>query len=109
MGGVMFKQSEIGAKCDCNVPETVCKEHAWKRYLVPAGTYGDHWQPAEYYSAVWWTLHCEKCGNRREDIMVYKWHSNGDYTLIDGPMPREGQRRRYPDIKQAIVGMMPAD
>jgi hypothetical protein len=105
----MFTQSEIGAKCGCDAPETVCKEHAWKRYRVPAGVYGELYQSAGYYSAVWWSLRCETCGNRREDIMVYKWHSNGDYTLIDGPMPRHDQPRRYPDIKRAIVGMMPAD
>lgn len=103
----MFTQAEIGAKCACEMPELICKEHAWKRYRVPAGTYGDHWQPAGYYSAVWWTLLCETCGNQRQDIHVYKWHSNGDLTFVDGVMPREGQPRRYPDIKRAIVGMMP--
>ncbi len=105
---MMFTQAEIGAKCSCDVPETVCKEHAWKRYLVPKGTYGDYWQPAEYYSAVWWTLRCEKCGNQSEDVMVYKWHSNGDLTFVDGVFRSEVKKPRYPDIKRAIVGMMPA-
>lgn len=103
----MFTQAEIGAKCACDVPETVCKEHAWKRFLVPKGYYGDLWQPAEYYIAVWWTLECQQCHNRREDIYVYKWSSSGDYHLIDGSFS-DDKKPRYPDIKRVIVGMMPA-
>lgn len=104
----MFTQAEIGVKCACDVPETVCSEHGWKRYRLPAGTYGDFWQPAGYFSAVWMTLECEQCRNRREDITVYKWHSNGDLTFLDGPMHPVGKPRRYADVKRAVVALMTA-
>lgn len=104
----MFKQSEIGAKCSCGVPETVCKEHAWKRYRVPTGYYGGLYQGSAYYTACWWTLECEKCKNRREDFFVWKWHKDGSGSFVDGAMPREDRPRRYPDIYKAIRNMMPA-
>lgn len=103
----MFTRSAIGAKCACDAPETVCKEDDSKRYLVPAGSYGDSWQPAGYYLAVWWELHCERCGNRRQDFFVYKWHHDGSGSLVDGSFPRTDRKRRYPDIYKAILQMMP--
>lgn len=103
----MFKKSEIGPKCQCDGPETVGKELGYHRYLVPKGCYGGLYQSSGYYMAVWWELHCEKCNNRRYDFIVYKWHSNNDWTFVDGPMHPEGKPRKYPDIRQAILQMMP--
>lgn len=103
----MFKKSEIGPKCACDAPETVGKEHGHRRYLVPKGYYGGFYQSAGYYVAAWWDLHCETCGNRREDFFVYQWHSDGDWTFIDGPMHPADRPRKYPDIKQAILQQMP--
>lgn len=102
----MFKPSEIGAKCTCDAPETVCKEHGSKRFRVPAGYYGGMYQPNGYYIAVWWTLECEQCHNVRDDFHVYKWHSNGDWTFVDGVIQVEGRPRKYPDIYRAILNDM---
>lgn len=103
----MFKQSEIGAKCSCDVPETVCKEHAHKRYRLPKGHYADgYYLTGGYYLACWWTLECERCKNRREDFFVYKW-SRCNWYLVDGPMLREDQPRRYAEIYQRIQQLMP--
>lgn len=102
----MFQRSEIGTKCNCDVGETVCKEHGSKRFLVPAGYYGDMYQSSGYYLAVWWTLECEKCGNVRDDFFVYKWHKDGSGSLVDGSFLIEGRKRRYPDIYRAILNEM---
>lgn len=102
----MFKQSEIGAKCGCGTPETVSKEHGERRYRVPTGYYGGMYQRASYYAAEWITLRCETCGNSRDDAFIWKWHSNGDRTFVDG-IRSEHKPRRYPDIYRAILKMMP--
>lgn len=101
-----FHRSSIGAKCGCGVPQTVVKEHAFRRYLLPAGTYGDYWQPAAYYMAEWWTLECDQCKQRRDDVMIWKWHKGGDMTPIDPPFFDETKKRRYPDIKAAVLAVM---
>lgn len=101
-----FRRSAVGAKCACDVPETVCREHAWKRFLVPAGNYGDRYQPAGYFMVELMTLECEGCKNRREDFHVWKWHKGGDMTPIDPPFFDDKRKRRYPDIKAAILKMM---
>lgn len=101
----MFHQSEISAKCSCGVPEVICKEHGFKRFLLPEGVYGQSWTPAGYYCAEWMTLECEQCKTRREDFHVWKWHSNGDMTFVDGIFQTE--KLRYPDIYRAIRGMLP--
>lgn len=101
-----FTRSAISAKCACDAPETVCKEDGGKRYLVPKGDYGDLWQPAQYYLAVWWSLLCEQCGNRRQDFFVYKWHKDGSGSLVDGSFLRPDRKRRYPDIYKAILQLM---
>ncbi len=101
-----FTRSAIGTKCNCDAPETVCKEDDSKRYLVPAGYYGDHYQPAGYYLAVWWHLLCKQCGNRREDFFVYKWHKDGSGSLVDGSFRDPTRKRRYPDIYKTILQMM---
>lgn len=104
----MFKQSKIGTKCSCDAPETVCKEHAWKRYRLPKGHFEDgYYFDGGYYIVGWWSLHCEVCGNKREDFIVYKWGSNGDWTFIDGPMPRADRPRRYPEVYKWIRQLMP--
>lgn len=102
----MFKQSEIGKKCSCNDGEVVCKEHDSKRYLVPAGYYGERYQSAEYYLAVWWSLRCEQCGNERNDFFVWKWHKDGSGSPVDGFRLDNKYQRRYPDIYKAIRQMM---
>lgn len=102
----MFHQSGITPKCSCGVPETICKTHGFKRFLLPAGNYGPYWQDAGYYSAEWMTLECERCKTRREDFHVWKWHSNGDLTFVDGIFQTD-ERRRYPDVYKAIRAMLP--
>lgn len=104
----MFKQSEIGAKCTCGVPETVCRELGARRFLVPTGYYGGLYQRSAYYLACWWTLECDQCKNRRQDFFVYKWHRDGSGSLVDGSFIREDRPRRYPDIYKAILNMMEA-
>lgn len=103
-----FTRSAIGAKCACDAPETVCKQHGSKRYLVPGGKYGDLWQPAGYYRADWWSLRCEQCGNQREDFFVWKWHKDGSGSPIDGVFPPPRRLRCYPDFYKAILQMMKA-
>lgn len=103
----MFKRSLIGTKCSCDVPETVCKEHEWKRFLVPAGYYGDFYQSSGYYIAAWWTLECDQCHNRREDFFVYKWHRDGSGSPVDGSFVDKKKKRRYPDIYRAILNKLP--
>lgn len=105
----MFKRSEIGTKCNCNAAETVCKEHGSKRFLVPNGYYGEMYQSAGYYLAVWWTLECNQCRNRREDFFVYKWHKDGSGSLVDGVTFDKQKKRRYPDIYRAILNMLPIE
>lgn len=99
----MFKRSEIGAACSCGQGETVCKEHGFKRYLVPKGHYADgYYRDGGYYSACWMSLECEKCGNKREDFIVYKWGSTGDLFPIDSPFHDEKRPRRYPEIYKVV-------
>lgn len=102
----MFKRSEIGVKCSCGVPETVCRESGFKRYLVPAGYYGGLYQDNGYYTAEWQTLECQQCKRQREDFHVWKWHSNGDMTFVDAVLHDDSKLRKYPDIKRAILNMM---
>lgn len=102
----MYKQSEIGAKCGCGVPE-VLGESGWKRYLVPEGYYGGLYQPSEYYVAEWCTFRCEKCDHRREDFIVWKWHGDGSGSPISGLGNEERRRQRYKDIYEAIRQKMP--
>jgi hypothetical protein len=100
----MFKQSEIGKPCNCGKGETVCKEHAFKRYRLPKGHFSDgYYFAGGYYMVGWWSLECETCGNKRDDIIVYKWHSNNDWTPIDSPFHDEKRPRRYPEIYNWIV------
>ena len=103
----MFHRSAITPKCACNAPETVCREDASKRFRLPAGNYGGRYQAAGYYLAVWWHLHCEECGNERQDFFVYKWHHGGSGSLVDGAFARERDARRYPDVYAAVLGMLP--
>lgn len=103
----MFKVSEIGAKCNCNQGETVCKEHAHKRYNLSKGHYSDgYYREGGYYVAVWMTLHCELCGNRREDFIVYKWAGSQGWYPIESPFHDEKRPRRYPEIYKTILEVM---
>lgn len=102
----MYKQSEIGERCSCDVGE-ILNDTGWKRYLVPKGYYGDLYQPAEYYVAEWCTLRCEKCDHTREDFIVWKWHGDGSGSPISGLGDEDRRQRRYRDIKAAIRSLMP--
>ena len=104
----MFKQSEIGAKCGCGKGETVAKELGFKRYRLPKSHFEDgYYLGGGYYSAEWMSLYCEQCGNKREDFIAWKWHSNGDLTPIDDAFHNDQRPRRYPEIYRMIREMMP--
>lgn len=104
----MFRRSKIGAKCDCGVSHDLTEhDNSWKRFLVPKGDYGDYWFPARYYVAWWVTLTCEKCGNVRDDFLVYRWSSDGDFSPVIPPFHEEHHLRLHADIKKAIIALMP--
>lgn len=102
----MFHQSELGEKCNCGEPETVRKEYKFKRYLLPAGYYGGLYQPSGYYSALWMTLHCPKCGNVRDNIHIYRWAGKKGYYPIIPPFAKEGAIERAKDIRQKLISLM---
>ncbi len=103
----MFKRSEIGARCNCGEGETVCKEYRSKRYRLPKGHFEDgYYFEGGYYTAFWWSLECEACGNKREDFIVYKWSSKGDFYPIDSPFHDKSRPRRYPEVYKAILERM---
>lgn len=101
----MFKQSEIGAKCTCDCPETICHTLGFKHYRLPAGTYGGYYEKAHYYMAEWWELLCEQCGNRRQDFIVWRWCSDGDMWPVVTFQP-EKREAHYGAIKSAIRAQM---
>ncbi len=103
----MFKQSEIGAKCACEALETVMAHQGVKRFLLPAGYYGDYFEKGGYYSAFWWTLRCDQCGNVRDDFIVYSWRGSNGYYPVVPAFPKQQDHERYDDIKRAILNMMP--
>lgn len=108
MKATLFVQSAIGTKCKCDAPETVGKEHGHKRYRLPKGHFEDgYYFAGGYFMVILWSLHCEVCDNKRNDLMIYKWHSNGDWTLIDGPMHNDKYPRRYKEIYKWIRQLLP--